>query len=68
MSRYCLDTSAYSHFQRGGERVTELVDQAEWVGVPTVTLGELKAGEVPGSLLTQSRLREQRSAKAVHVR
>ncbi len=49
MSRYCLDTSAYSHFQRGDERVTELVDRAEWVGVPTVTLGELRAGFLLGA-------------------
>ncbi len=44
MSRYCLDTSAYSHFQRGDRQVVELVDQAEWIGVPAVTLGELRAG------------------------
>ena len=44
MSRYCVDTSAYSHFQLGDRRVVELVDTAEWVGVPTVTLGELRTG------------------------
>jgi tRNA(fMet)-specific endonuclease VapC len=44
VSSYCLDTSAYSHFQRGHEQVVALVDQAEWLGIPTITLGELRAG------------------------
>lgn len=44
MSRLCLDTSAYSHFQRGDARAVELIDQAEWVGVPAIVLGELRAG------------------------
>ncbi len=44
MSRYCLDTSAYSRFQRGEESVVELLDAAEWVGVPAIVLGELRAG------------------------
>lgn len=49
MSRYCLDTSAYSRFQRGHERVVEILDAAEWVGVPTITLGELRTGFLLGS-------------------
>lgn len=44
MSRYCLDTSAYSHFQRGDAKVVELLDQAEWIGVPAIALGELRVG------------------------
>lgn len=44
MSRYCLDTSAYAHFQRGDDRVVEVVDRAEWIGVPTIVLGELGVG------------------------
>lgn len=44
MSRYCLDTSAYSQFRRGNRRVVELLDRAESVGVPAVVLGELRAG------------------------
>lgn len=48
MSRYCLDTSAYSHFQRGDEPVAELVDRAEWLGMPAITLGELRAGFLLG--------------------
>ncbi len=49
MSRYCLDTSAYSHFQRGDKGVIEILDRAEWLGVPAVTLGELRAGFLLGS-------------------
>ena len=49
MSRYCLDTSAYSWFKRGDARVVELVDQAEWIGMPCVVLGELYAGFRMGS-------------------
>lgn len=48
MSRYCLDTSAYSHFQRGDEEVVDILDRAEWVGVPAVTLGELRTGFLLG--------------------
>jgi len=44
VSRLCLDTSAYSHFQRGDRRATELIDGAEWIGIPAITLGELRAG------------------------
>lgn len=44
MSRYCLDTSAYSHFQRGDPAVVELIDAAEWIGLPAVVLGELRVG------------------------
>lgn len=51
MSRYCLDTSAYSHFQRGEPSVVELIDRADWVGVPTVVLGELWIGFLLGSRL-----------------
>jgi len=49
MSRYCLDTSAYSRFRGGDRRVAEILDRAEWVGVPAVTLGELRTGFLMGS-------------------
>lgn len=48
MSSYCLDTSAYSHFRRGHEQLVELLDRAEWVGVSTVALGELRTGFILG--------------------
>lgn len=54
MSRYCLDTSAYSRFQRGDQAVVELIDRAEWIGMPTVTLGELRTGFLLGSRATQN--------------
>jgi tRNA(fMet)-specific endonuclease VapC len=49
LSSLCLDTSAYSHFRRGNEEVAALLDRAELVGVPTVTLGELRTGFLLGS-------------------
>lgn len=48
MSRYCVDTSAYSHFKRGDPQVVDLLDTAEWIGVPSVTLGELGVGFLLG--------------------
>ena len=48
MSRYCLDTSAYSRLRRGSERIANILDRAIWVGVPAVTLGELRFGFLGG--------------------
>ena len=48
MSRYCLDTSAYSQFRRGNEVVVGLIDSAEWIGVPSVVIGELLTGFLQG--------------------
>jgi tRNA(fMet)-specific endonuclease VapC len=49
LSAYCLDTSAYSNFRRGGEEVATLLDRAELVGVSTIALGELRTGFVLGN-------------------
>ncbi len=49
MSRYCLDTVAYSHFKRGEERIVSLLESAEWVGLPVIVLGKLLAGFELGS-------------------
>jgi tRNA(fMet)-specific endonuclease VapC len=38
-----LDTSAYSRFRAGDERVLDLIAGAEVVGFPTIVLGELEA-------------------------
>ena len=48
MSRYVLDTSAYSHFKRGHSEVVSLIDGSEWIGVPSVVLGELWSGFLLG--------------------
>lgn len=48
LSRYCLDTSAYSQFQRGEQRIVDLVDSADWLGVPFVVVGELWLGFLLG--------------------
>jgi len=48
LSRYCLDTSAYSHFKRGDTAVVGVIDSADWIGVPTVVIGELWIGFLAG--------------------
>jgi predicted nucleic acid-binding protein len=50
LSGLCIDTSAYSHFQRGDAPIVELLDRAASVGVPAIVLGELLAGFRAGSL------------------
>jgi len=57
VSRYVLDTSAYSNFKRGRPEVVEIIDGAEWLGVPSVVLGELWTGFLQGA-----RTRENESA------
>ena len=49
MNRVCLDTSAYSHFRRGEVRAVQAIDSAEWVGVPSIVLGELWTGFLLGT-------------------
>ena len=49
MSRYCLDTRAYSNLKRGHAGMADLLDGAEWIGVPCVVLGELHAGFEAGA-------------------
>jgi tRNA(fMet)-specific endonuclease VapC len=41
--RLVLDTSAYSHFRTGDERVLDFIAAAEVVFLPTIVLGELEA-------------------------
>jgi tRNA(fMet)-specific endonuclease VapC len=48
MTRYCLDTSAYSHFRRGAPQAVEAISSAQWVGVPSIVLGELRTGFLLG--------------------
>lgn len=49
MSRYCLDTSAYGRLRKGSERIATILDRATWVGVPAITLGELRVGFLGGT-------------------
>jgi tRNA(fMet)-specific endonuclease VapC len=54
LSRYCLDTSAYSHFKRGDPAVVDLIDRADWLGVPSIVLGELWIGFLLGGRLEKN--------------
>lgn len=53
--RICLDTSAYVNYRRGYPEVNELIDRAEWIGIPTVVLGELEAGFRLGTRYTDNK-------------
>ena len=44
VTRYCLDTSAYSQFKRGHPPAVQAIDGADWLGFPTIVLGELWLG------------------------
>jgi tRNA(fMet)-specific endonuclease VapC len=54
MTQFCLDTSAYSHFKRGDAAVVGLLSRASWVGVPAITLGELRTGFLLGRRFEQN--------------
>jgi len=51
VSRFCLDTSAYSRFKRGDPPAVEQIETAEWIGLPSIVLGELWAGFLLGDRL-----------------
>lgn len=42
--RVCLDTSAYSNFFRGKPEIVDVLSRSEWVGLPSIVLGELEVG------------------------
>ncbi len=54
MNRFCLDTSAYSQFKRGHSPVVEIINQATWVGVPSIVVGELWVGFLLGGRAKQN--------------
>ena len=54
MSRYALDTSAYGAFRRQDPRVITLIDEASWIGMPSIVLGELFSGFANGTRTRQN--------------
>ena len=54
MTAVCLDTSAYSAFKRGDAEVRSYLERADRILVPTVVLGELRAGFASGSRQAQN--------------
>jgi tRNA(fMet)-specific endonuclease VapC len=42
MTRFCLDTSAYSHFKRGDGGAIKSIISATRIYMPTIVLGELR--------------------------
>jgi tRNA(fMet)-specific endonuclease VapC len=69
LSAYCLDTSAYSNFRRGHDQLVALIDRADWIGVPTVAMGELRTGFLLGSRheRNESELQEFLASPVVEV-
>lgn len=67
--RFCLDTSAYSHFKRGDPQVVDLIDRADWLGLPVIVLGELAVGfrQSTRRAVNQSELERFVSNAAVEV-
>ena len=49
MTRFCLDTSAYSLWQRGHPEAGRLIDGCPDLGVPAIVIGELRAGFKKGN-------------------
>jgi tRNA(fMet)-specific endonuclease VapC len=47
--RLALDANRYVDFARGNEQVLRCIQSAEWIGLPFVVLGELRAGFLCGS-------------------
>ena len=54
MSRFCLDTSAYSQFKRGHREVRDVLDAASYVAVPSIVLGELWLGFLGGTRIREN--------------
>ena len=46
--RICLDTSALTNFRRGQHEARDIIDRADWIGIPSVVIGELEAGFTRG--------------------
>jgi tRNA(fMet)-specific endonuclease VapC len=69
MTRFCLDTSAYSYFKRGDQKVVDLIDGAEWLGISAIVLGELRAGFLLGgrSTANEAELRQFLSNPVVNI-
>ncbi len=56
MSRFCIDTSAYSQFKRGVQEVADLLDAASYVAVPSIVIGELWIGFLGGARVRENEL------------
>ena len=69
MNRVCLDTSAYSYFKRGHAECVDVIRSAHDVAVPSVVLGELRAGFRFGSKteLNEAELRAFLTSSVVRV-
>lgn len=69
MNKLCLDTSAYSNFKRGHQRSIDLISGCHNIQVPSIVIGELRAGFLHGTRaeLNESELKKFLSNLAVSV-
>lgn len=51
MTAICIDTNAYSEFQRGNRDAVSVIEAADHIWFPVVAIGELKAGFLNGNRL-----------------
>lgn len=54
MKRLCLDTSAYSHLKTGHPATVGIVSESRSVMIPSIVLGELRAGFRLGTRLDRN--------------
>lgn len=52
---YLIDTTVYSHARRGSQWAADLLEEADHLGISTVSLGELLAGFKVGSKTEKNR-------------
>ncbi len=67
--RVCLDTSAYSAFMRGLDRVLDIIQMADSIALTVVSLAELMAGFRSGGRYDEnwSQLQEFRTSPRVEI-
>ncbi len=68
MSRILLDTSAYSAFRRGHPGILREIQEAEQILLTPIVLGELHAGFLLGTRLTQNRLDLEKFLASAYVK
>ena len=56
MTSICIDTNAYSEFQRGNREAVAVVEAADHVWFPVISIGELRAGFLNGRKLAHNEM------------
>lgn len=69
MKQLCLDTSAYSNFKAGHAETVKIISTCRSVTVPSIVLGELRAGFKHGARFekNESKLKDSLSNPVVQI-